>query len=342
MTIADSYSYDGYGVLLQDDSIASQRPGHVSQQATNLLYSGEHFDTDSQQYYNRARWYDPLNGRFNRMDPYAGSMQDPQSLHKYLYCHANPINNIDPTGNMTITEGIVTIAVVGILASIAVRPQMWARMGSYGIKETKTPKNIAVINGKLGGSHEWSYAWSGVNIHEFSSELSAAGHNVTYSVLPNEEEFVNILNSNEIVVLVAHGLDIWDRVGTGDMLDNIGNIFAGVVLGGNSSHKYDDPIKDSITDFKITPSDTFVTANEIDERITNSQLELIAISCQLGKTKRFAEAISPGAFVGSKIDLGGPSYRNILGYATDRANGIQRSTAFSNLQKKGDHYVNYP
>jgi len=104
--IIDDFSYDGYGVLLQDDSVASSDPGYTPQQATNLLYAGEHFDVDSQQYYNRARWYNPMNGLFNRMDPYAGSPQDPQSLHKYLYCHANPVNGVDPSGKWNIVTAI--------------------------------------------------------------------------------------------------------------------------------------------------------------------------------------------------------------------------------------------
>jgi len=33
------------------------------------------------------------------MDPFGGNNQDPQSLHKYLYAHCNPTNNIDPSGN---------------------------------------------------------------------------------------------------------------------------------------------------------------------------------------------------------------------------------------------------
>jgi RHS repeat-associated protein len=98
VTIVDSFSYDGYGVLLQDNAVASSNPGKVGTQATNLLYAGEHFDTDAQQYYLRARYYNQNNGRFNRMDPFSGNSQDPQSLHKYLYCHANPVNAIDPTG----------------------------------------------------------------------------------------------------------------------------------------------------------------------------------------------------------------------------------------------------
>jgi len=41
--------------------------------ATNLLYTGEQFDTGLQQYYLRARYYNPSNGRFNRLDPYSGN-----------------------------------------------------------------------------------------------------------------------------------------------------------------------------------------------------------------------------------------------------------------------------
>ena len=48
--------------------------------------------------YLRARYYDPATGRFNRLDPFAGNNQDPQSLHKYLYAHANPVMGVDPSG----------------------------------------------------------------------------------------------------------------------------------------------------------------------------------------------------------------------------------------------------
>jgi len=78
---------------------------------TSFFYAGEYFDTDSQHYYNRVRWYNPLNGRFNRVDPFSGSPQDPQSLHKYLYVHCNPVNNIDPTGKMTLSQVVVGIGI---------------------------------------------------------------------------------------------------------------------------------------------------------------------------------------------------------------------------------------
>ena len=122
VTVEHSYSYDGYGVLLQDkDNFppdGTQDPGKVAQQATSLLYAGEYLDTDSQNYYLRARWYDSLSGRFNRMDPFTGSNQDPQSLHKYLYAHCNPINGADPTGMMSLSSTIMTIGIMSSITSI--------------------------------------------------------------------------------------------------------------------------------------------------------------------------------------------------------------------------------
>jgi len=117
VTIAKSYSYDGYGVLLQDDSVASANPGKVSQQATSLLYAGEHFDSDAQQYYLRARWYNPYAGLFNRTDPFSGDTEDPQSLHKYLYCYANPINAADLSG-YGIGTFVEVCSVVSIIATM--------------------------------------------------------------------------------------------------------------------------------------------------------------------------------------------------------------------------------
>jgi RHS repeat-associated protein len=65
---------------------------------TEFLYSGEQFDSKIGQQYLRARYYDPATGRFNRLDPFFGNLFDPQSLHNYLYCHADPITFTDPSG----------------------------------------------------------------------------------------------------------------------------------------------------------------------------------------------------------------------------------------------------
>jgi RHS repeat-associated protein len=106
--IDEYYSYDAYGVVL------SGNPTPANPAATNLLYTGEQWDTSAQSYYLRARYYDPLNGRFNRTDPYPGNAHDPQSLHKYLCCHANPVNGLDPTRYSD-------FSLVGLVNNIAIR-----------------------------------------------------------------------------------------------------------------------------------------------------------------------------------------------------------------------------
>jgi RHS repeat-associated protein len=89
--IVELYAFDAYGNAIGfDPSVA----------LTEFLYSGEQFDSKIGQQYLRARYYDPTTGRFNRLDPFFGNLTDPQSLHKYLYTHADPVNGIDPSGLM--------------------------------------------------------------------------------------------------------------------------------------------------------------------------------------------------------------------------------------------------
>ncbi len=84
------FDYDAFGNLLNIEA---------DQAVTSLLYSGEFTDVATGQQYLRARYYDPANGRFNRLDPLlTPDASVPQSLHKYTYGHNDPIQNIDPTG----------------------------------------------------------------------------------------------------------------------------------------------------------------------------------------------------------------------------------------------------
>jgi RHS repeat-associated protein len=85
---------------------------------TEFLYSGEQFDSKIGQQYLRQRYYDPATGRFNRLDPFFGNLDAPQSLHKYLYTHANPVNGIDPTGMFGLGGAMLGASLAGHLASV--------------------------------------------------------------------------------------------------------------------------------------------------------------------------------------------------------------------------------
>ena len=112
--ITDRMSYDAYGNMLGGN------PSALSPSTTSLLYSGESFDSNLQKQYLRARWYDQSNGRFNRLDPWRGNNQHPQSLHKYAYVHSDPVNGIDPSGliNFNLTSVLTAVGVISILASV--------------------------------------------------------------------------------------------------------------------------------------------------------------------------------------------------------------------------------
>ncbi len=92
--VTDTYEFDGWGNV-----VAS-----TGSTPNVYLYRGEQFDPDLQLYYLRARYFNPLTGRFLTRDPANGQMTDPKSLHKYLYAGGDPINMIDPTGRQDMIE----------------------------------------------------------------------------------------------------------------------------------------------------------------------------------------------------------------------------------------------
>ncbi len=112
--VSDNFSYDAYGMMLGGN------PTTASPAATKLLYAGEQFDPSLGHYYLRARYYNPSNGRFNQTDPFAGNPSDPQSLHKYLYAHCNPVNGTDPTGKMTFIEVTAIASIISTMLSVAI------------------------------------------------------------------------------------------------------------------------------------------------------------------------------------------------------------------------------
>ncbi|WP_341473336.1 RHS repeat-associated core domain-containing protein [Clostridium estertheticum] len=58
-----------------------------------MTYNGQQFDGITQQYYLRARFYNPVIGRFTQEDVYRGD-----GLNLYSYCGSNPVGYCDPSG----------------------------------------------------------------------------------------------------------------------------------------------------------------------------------------------------------------------------------------------------
>ena len=113
--ITANYKYDAYGKMLGGDPNVIDR-----QSATDLLYAGEQFDAGLQMEYLRARYYDQNTGRFNRLDPFDGNNEDPQSLHKYAYAHCDPVNGVDPSGEFTLLSLLTSFSIQAIVFRMVV------------------------------------------------------------------------------------------------------------------------------------------------------------------------------------------------------------------------------
>ena len=81
--IKNRYEYDAFGVLQN-----SREEFH-----NRILYTGQQYDQTSGQYYLRARFYNPVIGRFVQEDVYRGD-----GLNLYAYCKNNPVVYYDPSG----------------------------------------------------------------------------------------------------------------------------------------------------------------------------------------------------------------------------------------------------
>ena len=79
----NAYEYDAFGVLL----------GSYGKVPGRLLYGGQQYDAEMEQYYLRARYYNPMIGRFMQEDTYRGD-----GLNLYAYCANNPVMYYDPSG----------------------------------------------------------------------------------------------------------------------------------------------------------------------------------------------------------------------------------------------------
>ncbi|MCK7502561.1 MAG: RHS domain-containing protein [Comamonadaceae bacterium] len=75
---------------------------------------GQYHDDETGLHYAVARYYDPDLGRFLSMDPLRVSGA---SLNYYIYCDGDPVNRVDPTGEISLTLGTVLIGIAaGVVA----------------------------------------------------------------------------------------------------------------------------------------------------------------------------------------------------------------------------------
>ena len=98
----------------------------------------------------RAQWKDPTIGRFTSFDSFEASVENPTHLHKYNYAGADPVNNVDPSGN--------DFSYVGLLKSIGIGAVLGGISGGVYAKLT----NRSVFKGVLIGAGLGAAAGAGI------------------------------------------------------------------------------------------------------------------------------------------------------------------------------------
>jgi RHS repeat-associated protein len=91
--VVESYRFDAWGKVT---GIYDPNGNHLSESAygNRFLWQGREYSYRTELYYFRARWYDPVMGRWLSNDPIGIS----GGLNQYVFCGNNPVNFVDPYG----------------------------------------------------------------------------------------------------------------------------------------------------------------------------------------------------------------------------------------------------
>ena len=103
--VVQRYAYDTFGMVTSSNLEFENA----------YTYTGREWDKEIGLYYYRARYYDPMEGRFVSKDPIGFAGGD---MNLYRYVQNNPINAVDPTGKSIISLGeiIIVVAVVSVVS----------------------------------------------------------------------------------------------------------------------------------------------------------------------------------------------------------------------------------
>ena len=129
------YRYTDYGITTRIGSGAFNE----------FAYTQGIWDSTTGLYYLNARFYNPVDGRFLTQDPYRGSNDRFDTWHLYSYCAGDPINFIDPSGNVRINLSSASFAV----KRTAIHRSGNAFLGGLGLRAARMLWNHAFVgNGR--------------------------------------------------------------------------------------------------------------------------------------------------------------------------------------------------
>lgn len=125
--VTDTYTYDAFGRTLSQSG-SSSHP---------YRYPGERQNAEFDLYNLRARYLDADLGRFLTADRFPPDLQRPLTLNRYAYVTNNPVNMIDPSGQVGSTvEQSIVVSLVDLMGSL------WPTLVAGGIAFTSVARFI--------------------------------------------------------------------------------------------------------------------------------------------------------------------------------------------------------
>ena len=106
------YKYDAWGKCVVDASTTNTTLANLNP----FRYRSYYYDTETNLYFLKTRYYDPEIGRFMTIDDI--SYLDPDSingLNLYAYCGNNPNKYVDPNGTFVFTTAMLITMAIGAI-----------------------------------------------------------------------------------------------------------------------------------------------------------------------------------------------------------------------------------
>ena len=136
-----SYQYDPWGKVLSVDGSEASTIGQLNP----IRYRGYYYDTETGFYYLQSRYYDPTVRRF--LNPDTLILEDAK-IDLISYCKNNPVNYVDPSGNVVFYYGWSVSGSLGYHGEAAIVMAFDSQGGAAPF--LMTAKGVGLVNASAG------------------------------------------------------------------------------------------------------------------------------------------------------------------------------------------------